>query len=418
MKEEWYTEVKKYANDIETATGILVNIIAIIGWIYSKIIGRELPRLLFGIFIIMSGISISVIVLKYLSSRKKLHKSKERRLSRLAKEYDTCKILQGKCYEREREKVWQKYREKETQIFRKKFFALIVDVFLTIVLIVSNPQNAQAFYGTMRTLMEEDSVQKTDIVDELQDEMIEEENDATESNSEEESNITRPLKPSGYQFVLEKPDVKLQISPEIEKEVFFLDEENTIRMRSYEEGWISGNGRKGVDYRTVRDEKGNSYYTFTDQETLFIQKISDSQYEDDYFDWIKHAPTSTELQNYMKGFEHLNEIVKNGAQGCWELWWHLANDNQRFAQEYSIQTDNDQTIVYYYAMSIYCCMEALTYEISKKDYEMIFHYMVMRYHDLFSEETKVAQIYKNRSEELYQYFVSYDHKLSNSKNDR
>lgn len=58
-------------------------------------------------------------------------------------------------------------------------------------------------------------------------------------------------------------------------------------------------------------------------------------------------------------------------------------------------------------------MEALKYQMSEKIREDIFHYMVMRYHDICRDESSVAEIYKERAKELYRFLVKLDSK-SNS----
>ena len=171
--------------------------------------------------------------------------------------------------------------------------------------------------------------------------------------------------------------------------------------------------KSGTTPNTLKDDKGNTYNTFTTSEDNFKEKVSQFSKETDYKKWLENAPHSSEMEEYINGRKQLNSITVDGNTGCYELWWLLANDNQYYAQEYETQTANETAILYYYSMSIYCCMEALKYQMSEKIREDIFHYMVMRYHDICRDESSVAEIYKERAKELYRFLVKLDSK-SNS----
>ncbi|MCM1102537.1 MAG: hypothetical protein NC409_00380 [Clostridium sp.] len=90
----------------------------------------------------------------------------------------------------------------------------------------------------------------------------------------------------------------------------------------------------------------------------------------------------------------MNEVEMGGEKGCYQLWWQLANDYQYYALEYETQTENRDAILYYYVNSIYCCMQALKYNVSDAQYELMYHYMVMRYHDLYRDDCLVSNHYK------------------------
>lgn len=207
-----------------------------------------------------------------------------------------------------------------------------------------------------------------------------------------------------YRFVLEDPDGSFDLPFEREKEVFFYGErpcpgdakEILERVRQW-----NGQLGEGVDHTRVQDEEGNTYYTYTGEEDKFKEQVecaSTSTYLDD---WVGFAPRSSEMDRYIKGREALNEVEVDGESGCYELWWRLANDYQYYAQEYEAQTQNEEAVLYFYVNSIYCCMEAMKYSISVEEYNRTYHYMVMRYHDVFRQECLVSQQYKDMAYHIY-----------------
>lgn len=217
-------------------------------------------------------------------------------------------------------------------------------------------------------------------------------------------------KPPGYRFVLEEPYFDQRLEDDIEEQVFFIDHEDgslddyvSLCMER-----IMECGYQGVDCRKVQDENGNGYLTYTAQEDSFKARVDESFGELYYVDWLNKAPKSSEMDEYMDGREALTMVSMNGRQGCYELWWARANDHQYYAQEFEIQTSNEDAILYHYGMSTYCCMEALKYEMPKEERDMIYHYMVMRYHDMCREEAKIPPTYKKRAASVHEVLEKKD----------
>lgn len=59
-------------------------------------------------------------------------------------------------------------------------------------------------------------------------------------------------------------------------------------------------------------------------------------------------------------------------------------------------------------MSIYCCMEALKYDINEKEYNKTFHYMVIRYQDIKRNDSIIANQYKKSAEAIYNVLIDED----------
>ncbi len=207
-----------------------------------------------------------------------------------------------------------------------------------------------------------------------------------------------------YRFVLEDPDGSFDLPFEREKEVFFYGEspcpgdakEILERVRQW-----NGQLGEGVDHTRVQDEEGNTYYTYTGEEDKFKEQVEYASTLTYLDDWVGRAPRSSEMDRYIKGREVLNEVEVDGESGCYEIWWRLANDYQYYAQEYEAQTQNEEAVLYFYVNSIYCCMKAMQYSISVEEYNRTYHYMVMRYHDVFRQECLVSQQYKDMAYHIY-----------------
>ena len=119
----------------------------------------------------------------------------------------------------------------------------------------------------------------------------------------------------------------------------------------------------------------------------------------------------------MEGREKLNLTEQDGRQGSPELWWKLANDNQYYALEYEAQTQNGDAVLYYYVMSIFCAMEALKYDMPEEQKRQIYHYMVMRYHDIGGMTLEIPLAYKELAEDIYRCLAKNDEMLETEKED-
>ena len=114
------------------------------------------------------------------------------------------------------------------------------------------------------------------------------------------------------------------------------------------------------------------------------------------------------MDYYIFGREHLNQIDYEGETGCYKIWNQLANDYQYYAEEYERQTNNESAVSYYYINSIYCCMQGLKYSVSKGDKDKLYHYMVMRYHDMADEQLKVSDEVRKKASKIYSLLVKAD----------
>ncbi len=210
--------------------------------------------------------------------------------------------------------------------------------------------------------------------------------------------------------MLEDPGFAQALEDDVEEQVFFLSHEDGS-LDDYVALYMDGIEEcryQGVDCRKVRDEDGNGYLTYTALEDSFKIKVDKFFEELYYVDWYNNAPRSSEMEEYMEGRESLNMVSMDGRKGCYELWWARANDHQYYAQEFEAQTSNENAILYHYGMSIYCCMEALKYEMPKEERDRIYHYMVMRYHDMCREEAKIPPTYKERAASVHAVLVKDD----------
>jgi len=169
-------------------------------------------------------------------------------------------------------------------------------------------------------------------------------------------------------------------------------------------------GKEGVNYITIEDEEGNDFYTYTAMEDRFKERVKDASQYLYYDEWQKKAPHSADYDECIRGREALNKIKAEGEAGCHELWWKLANDYQYYAQEYERQTTNAEAVLYYYVNSIYCCMEALKYSMNEDEYNTIYHFMVMRYHDICSDKCIIPQNNKETAGRIYSILVITDAK--------
>lgn len=290
-------------------------------------------------------------------------------------------------------------KRKMRKLFFKQYFFIIgkkVLLFLILVIIIciNNNDNAKAYFNNLKVLVGLENREETDI-----------------QKTEEDSDIEKERKNPNWRFIIKNCDDVKFSDWEREQKVFFYFSNVGVKWESYVLSCmedIYAEEKLGVDYKLIQDANGNSFFTYTELEDKFkdkVEEVSDYQY---YDDWIRVAPCSTELDYYISGREHLNQIDYEGKRGCYRIWNQLANDYQYYAQEYERQTDNVNAIRYYYINSIYCCMQGLKYSISKSDKEKLYHYMVMRYHDMADEQSKVFDDDRKKASKIYSLLVEAD----------
>lgn len=117
-----------------------------------------------------------------------------------------------------------------------------------------------------------------------------------------------PLKPLAFKFVLEEPDRKPALEPDIESAVFFLNKKTEQTLEEYIDAAmeeITACRCAGTDIQTLQDGDGHTFYTYKEAENVFKRKVEACQKK--YYNvWAGKAPTSAELDQYMKGREKLN----------------------------------------------------------------------------------------------------------------
>lgn len=280
--------------------------------------------------------------------------------------------------------------------------AFIVVIVLTW---VRNPQNAHAYWNNIKSIMgftlEEDD--NTTVEENITD-------DIKETGDIEE--IEQEVRNTEWRFILSEPTYSFDLETQMKNQVFFDSDKNFAEWVDYVQETVEQwkGEREGIDYKTIKDKDGNSFFTYTEIEDTFKKEVEEALQYIYYEEWQQKAPDSSEYDKCIAGREKLNQVVVEGKTGCYDIWWKLANDYQYYALEYEAQTTNADAILYYYTNSIYCCMEALKYSITEEEYDTTYHFMVMRYHDICRNECIIPQEYKMTASNLYSILVETDAK--------
>lgn len=258
-----------------------------------------------------------------------------------------------------------------------------------------SPQNAYAYWNHVGKVI---GVVQTD--EPVPDENQSEDAGAKPAETEESAVETRNM---SWRFLLDGSAGYTETYAQRKKQVFFESGESFTQ-------WVDDvqvlaaqpkRQKTGVDFKTIKDRQENDYFTYTGMEDAFKEQVKKSAQYLSYEEWQKAAPHSSEYEKCIAGREKLNLVNQGENTGCYEIWWLLANDYQYLAQEYERQTADADAILYYYVNSIYCCMEALNYQMAQEDYETIYHFMVMRYHDLYRDECVISEEDKLTAHNIY-----------------
>ena len=295
-------------------------------------------------------------------------------------------------------KINKKYKDRKKENIHKLVKPVVAIVVIIGVLFLANPKDAKAFWMGVKTILEVD-------YDERNGESSEKaENDANEKNTQKEvvnSNDEQDeVKPLNYRFILDEPDKNdFEYKNNEDKKVYFteVNKESDLEpyIKNYMEKLLTGSHKDNFD------EEKMKFYDYSEKEDNFKNKVNCSMNVISYARWKKKAPHSTEMEKYMQGRERLCGICEKEKQGNYLIWWRLANDSQFYAQEYEMQTDNEQAVLYYYTRSIYCCMRALEYNMDDTGRKDICHYMKIRYQDIFRDESIIPGDYKKRAKKVY-----------------
>lgn len=279
---------------------------------------------------------------------------------------------------------------KNDALKKAKTYAIIFLVIFVSCIIF--PQNAHAFWNGILGVEEEVSEEKPD---------ISEENKEDVENTEETAKEARDMR---WRFVLDNPAHNFILEAQIKNQVYFCSDKEYAAWVTYvqeiSKQWKE-NPKEGVDYKTVKDGNGNGFYYYTNIEDNFKLAVNNASMYEYYDEWLVHSPHSYEYDECIAGRVALNNVEVEGETGCYEICWKLANDYLYYAQEYERQTENADAVLFYYTNSIYYCIEALKYSISEDEYNMTYHFMVTRYHDICRDNCIISQEYKTSASDIY-----------------
>lgn len=387
------------------------NIIAIIGLFFDAILffisiadGKEVGWSIF--CVTMTGLVIFCIckmfsVLQNMGKQYKKYKSGREKIEEEVKQYgDTKRYNYYYCIQ----ELKEDFIAKCLAIICKKCRSMISFVLIIAIICVCNPRNAHAYWDNVGRIVGLPSGE-----DDTPEEKSEEGGEDAEEAQDEERG-EQAARNMEWRFILNKPAYELSVEARMKKQVFFDSDMPLAEWVNYVSDTVERQkGKKeGVDYKTVKDKEGNSFFTYTELEDTFKYKAEDASYYIYYEEWLQKAPYSSEYDKCIEGRKRLNEVEEEGKTGCYEIWWKLANDYQYYAQEYERQTEDAEAIFYYYVNSIYSCMEALKYSMTEEEYSTIYHFMVMRYHDICRDECIVSQEYKVKASNIYSILAETD----------
>lgn len=416
----------RFRVDWMTAGSLIVDLIALAG---DKIFQLEFPRPIFCLCLIGFILNFGWIIIAWLENLNRRKEQFYEVREGLLNEYGTKKILNVRKYEHDKLKCLRRYEEERRGIHRTRGVHLLFVGVLILILCISNPENAYAVWRTVSgsqtvadTSTSETEPESAPVPDSVSSTApasgVSDTSDTQqEFRTEPEEKIP---KPGSFRFVLAEPGRKPKFDKKMAAEVFFTDCASDQTLETYiniEINKINNSQKKGIPLSELADEEKNTYYTYTAKEDQFKDKVKAFQNEPYLDDWRQKAPRSDELDAYMSGREKLTEVSgSDGAEGNVELWWKLANDNQYYALEYVVQTQNGDAVFYYYMQSIFCCMEALKYEMDEERRMEIYHYMTMRYKDIAELPSHISlhiTPYIEQAQKIYDCLAVYDALIEN-----
>lgn len=195
--------------------------------------------------------------------------------------------------------------------------------------------------------------------------------------------------PSGYPYIDDE---------EYEKNLvlwFYFDEYNLDDIiKSNIQIWLNGR-TPNSSLDTAVTSSGNSTDYYTKIEESFSNKEGKTQ-------------SSKLLDELIVGRKELLELYPNGT-----LAWNLANHMQTYALNYSDQTNDEKSILYFYMKSIQYTQKSLEFEMDDKcRYERI-RYLQSRYKDIAECESidkdirfEASKVYMAIQEELNELGIS------------
>lgn len=366
----------------------------------------ELPRVIFLLVIcFIIGKSLCVIF------RQVVLVIRDHRKYRISLSELSAKFKKEKVKENEENNIYVSYLRKRNRRVKLVFMHVVLAVASIGVLCALNPQNAKAMREGLKVFLEEStgeekpkentkneekSVKSRAQGDNNQEKTKADYGAEAHGNKRLETVSERQKKPVDYEFILLDAEKRPLVDTEVYEQVYFNQKEGNQKedISQLIEKFIRETletKRKSIEWDGFSNDIIHTPASCEQMQKELEKEISKYKNEIYLDEWQLVAPTSDQLDEIMNARNYLNTIIINGKQGHYFLWWRLANDNQRYAQQYEIQTNNKDAVFYHYTMSIYCCMEALKYDISGIEYDTIFRYMITRYEDIARDESIVDE---------------------------
>lgn len=378
-----------------TLLNLLVNTVLIIGDVIKRFFSIKYNKAIFSLIIIYFFVQIVCICYHwYFQYREKKRKQTEelKIIKQELKKDDPTEYRLRKI------EINNDFNGQVKKLRFNQIIYIVITIIISIIFCCSNTTNANAFWHDFINLFVEQ-----DVISNPNESPIETtENDNSDDKKNNDPQVIKAKKGEKWRFILDEPDRNPILSQEIELQVFFEFNEENLEVIILEYiTKISNYNFVGIDYNLVVNSDNKKFSSYSQQEDIFKANVQNAKGYIYLDDWYNIAPHSSLLDSIINGRIKLNEVEQNNVYGCYKVWWTLANDYQYYAQEYENQTSNKQAVLYYYSMSIYCCMQAMRYDISQTDYNRTFHYMIMRYHDIYRYESIIPDKYKKQSEKIY-----------------
>ena len=378
----------------------------------------ELPKVIF-LFVVCYIIGKSF----YFIYRQVVFAFRDYRKYRISSSELNAKFKKDKEKENEKNNIYVSYLRKRDRRVKLIIIYIVLAVVGIGALCALNPQNAKAMREGLKVFLEEsndnerakgdkkneeESVKSREQGDNDQEKGKEDYGAASSVNKKMETVGERQKKLVDYEFILLDAEKKPLVDTEVYEQVYFNKKEGNQKedIPRLIEKFIRETleiKRKSIDWDGFPNAIIRTPSVCEQMQKEFEKEISKYKKEIYLDEWELVAPTSGQLDEIMDARNYLNTIIVDGNQGNYFLWWRLANDNQRYAQQYEIQTNNKEAVFYYYTMSIYCCMESLKYDISEIEYDTIFNYMITRYEDIARDESIVDKEDKIAAKYIAEY---------------
>ncbi|MDO4331202.1 MAG: hypothetical protein Q4C58_00755 [Eubacteriales bacterium] len=212
-----------------------------------------------------------------------------------------------------------------------------------------------------------------------------------ETQPERELTSERTLRENNYTFILEESHLHKSLS-EKEKNMLFAGDPAELYTKPVGDYFAVSETELTTEDNVLDVEKMNMDEQLTaiadELEKPFLSQIEEAKdclYQDE---WLRKAPSSMQLEKLMNTRKKVI-TQETGKPYRRTIYFRLANDCQRLADECLAQNQDEETILYYYGMSIaYCCcaMNCEMEENTALTDEFITNYLNARYRDIETEK--------------------------------